>query len=767
MKNIPGILLLILFIVLIFSCEQPEGENNSIPNIIPKPQHMDVGNGSFELKSDIGFAAPPEFDVASDFLKELLLKVKGVGLTKVSEATAEIVIVATDSLPSEGYELVVSDKKIILKARDASGAFYGIQSLRQLLPTAIERTDSKLNQPVKIPVVTIKDFPRFGYRGMHLDVARHFFPKEFIKDYISYLAMLKMNYFHWHLTDDQGWRIEIKKYPKLMSEAAYRQETLIGHYNDSPQQFDGQRYGGFYTQEDIREIVEFAANHKVTIIPEIEMPGHAQAAISAYPELGCTAKQVPVATKWGVFEDVFCPKEQTFEFLEDVLAEVIELFPGDYIHIGGDEAPKTHWKTCSACQQKIIDEGLKDEHELQSYFIKRIEAFVNSKGKKIIGWDEILEGGLAPNATVMSWRGIQGGIEAAKAKHAVIMTPTSYAYFDYYQSEDSAEPLAIGGYLPLRKVYGFNPVPDELDKDEAKFILGAQGNVWTEYMETEQQVEYMIFPRILAMSELTWNGPAENMQNDYPDFVNRVEHFYKRLDKLEVKYANHLYTISGKVIKRNDSVFYELSTPTSGKTIKYLLPDEKLTTYVGPFNIGGLRTQIKAMVYKDGEQVGDTFVQDIRFHMGMHAKLSLNVPPHKSYSAGGIDALNNGVSGNDSRYGDNEWLGFWGDDLEVLIDLYERKEINWLSTRFYHAPGQWIYSPKQLKLYTSDDGRNFRLDQIISLEDEANLVNAIFDLKSLETRFIKLEIPNYGVIPAGMQGAGNSAWTFIDEIIIQ
>jgi hexosaminidase len=362
------------------------------------------------------------------------------------------------------------------------------------------------------------------------------FPVAFIKKYIDALAMLKMNTFHWHLTEDQGWRIEIKKYPKLQEIAAYRKETLMGHYSKKPQRYDGKRYGGFYTQAQIKDIVAYAENRFVTIIPEIEMPGHSQAAIAAYPELGCLGEQAEVATEWGVFEHIYCTKDETFDFLEDVLDEVIALFPSKYIHIGGDEAPKSKWKACKICQQRIKDEGLKDEHELQSYFISRIEKYLNSKGRQIIGWDEILEGGLAPNATVMSWRGTEGAIEAAKQHHNVILTPGSHCYFDYYQSENKDEPLAIGGYIPLEKVYSFNPVPDELSNRQSKYVLGAQGNVWTEYMLNSKHVEYMVFPRILAMSEVDWSTLKNK---DYSNFEQRVKYFFKRLDALDINYSKH------------------------------------------------------------------------------------------------------------------------------------------------------------------------------------------------------------------------------------
>ena len=760
------ILSIVCGLLLNSSCSEETKKDAVVPQIIPKPTSVVTGKGHFELSSETFYAGDMVFENANRFFLDHLKKA-GITLKASARVEPDIIIGIDMAVEEDGYFLEVTKDRIEIKASTKAGAFYGVQTLRQLLPPELEGEKQLQMDVIKIPCVRIKDSPKFRYRGMHLDVARHFFPKEFVMEYIDRLAMLKMNYFHWHLTEDQGWRIEIEQFPRLTSHAAFRDETLIGHYNDVPQQFDGQRYGGFYTKEDIREIVEYAKQNHITIVPEIEMPGHAQAAISAYPELGCSGEEIEVATKWGVFEDIYCPNQKTFAFLKGVLTEVIEMFPGEYIHIGGDEAPKTRWKACNHCQKLIAELGLKDEHELQSWFIKEIETFLNSKGKKMIGWDEILEGGLAPNATVMSWRGVQGGIEAAKAGHNVIMTPTSHAYFDYYQSDDADEPLAIGGFLPLEKVYGFNPIPAELNKEEAKYVLGAQGNVWTEYMKTEEQVEYMIFPRMLAMSEVVWSGPTSDLETDYPDFVDRVENFHTRLDQLNINYANHLYTLTGKVLKKENGIHFQLSTPTSGKSIKYILPEGQLTDYTGPFPIGGLRTRIKAMVFKEGVKVSDTFVQDITFHKGMFSTINLNHEPHASYRAGGVAALNNGIRGSDSRYGDSEWLGFWGEDLEINIELDLEQQITWVSTSFFHAPGQWIYAPRKVTLLTSENGIDYSVFQTIDLTDDASRVQAILDIEGVKTKFLKLSIPNYGIIPEGKQGAGNKAWTFIDEIIIQ
>jgi len=435
---------------------------------------------------------------------------------------------------SEAYELSVDNTGVSIQASSPAGIFYGIQSLVQILPANILKTN-KLADEISLPFVRIVDKPRFSYRGMHLDVCRHFFPPSDIKKYIDLLALHKMNKFHWHLTEDQGWRIEIKKYPKLQEIAAFRNETLVGHYNDQPHQFDGKRYGGFYTHEEVKDIVEYAQKRHITVIPEIELPGHSQAALTAYPELACTDGPFEVLTKWGVSNEVYCPKEETFTFLENVLLEVMELFPSEYIHIGGDECPKVRWKESAFCQKLIREKNLKDEHGLQSYFIGRIEKFLNGHGRNIIGWDEILEGGLAPNATVMSWRGVAGGLEAAKQKHNVIMTPNSHCYLDYYQSDHKDEPLAIGGFLPLKTVYSYEPIDAELTAEQSKYIQGVQGNVWTEYIPDFKKVEYMAFPRASAIAEIGWSSK----EKDYNDFISRLDNLKEYLNALGVNYADH------------------------------------------------------------------------------------------------------------------------------------------------------------------------------------------------------------------------------------
>jgi hexosaminidase len=492
-------------------------------NIIPQPVELKMpesaGDFTITAKTPI-ILEGAGLENSARFLNDYLKQVYGFTLPIVKKAGKTSGIrLNFDRLnhPIPGaYNMEVNAKGVYIGGDNETGTFYGVQTLLQLLPA--EKVSS-----LPIAYVTIKDYPRFQYRGLHLDVSRHFFPVSFVKRYIDYIALHKMNYFHWHLTDDQGWRIEIKKYPNLKKEGAWRNGTIIGHHPGTGN--DSIRYGGFYTQKEVKEIVEYAAKRYITVLPEIEMPGHASAALTAYPNLGCTGGPYQVQQTWGVFNEVFCAGNDTvFTFLQNVLDEVIPLFPAKYVHIGGDECPKESWKKCPKCQKRMADNKLKDEHELQSYFVQRMEKYINSKGKTMIGWDEILEGGLAPNAVVMSWRGEKGGIEAAKQNHDVIMTPTTYVYLDYSQAkkEDS---LTIGGYVPVNKVYSYEPLSKELNEAEGKHILGAQANLWTEYVTNPKKVEYMIFPRVSALSEVLWS-PSE--KRNWSDFEKRLQEQCKR-----------------------------------------------------------------------------------------------------------------------------------------------------------------------------------------------------------------------------------------------
>ncbi|MBJ6368251.1 beta-N-acetylhexosaminidase [Snuella sedimenti] len=552
----------IVLSVLICSCTNKYAEIINVESdyqITPKPVSQKILKGRFLVDGDAKITYDESLENEAGYLSEILGLAIGKKVPINSHGKDGNIMLKLDDQISndEGYGLTVNYDGITISGKSATGVFYGIQTLKQLMPSTIEKEEI-LEEALTIPAVNITDSPRYKYRGMHLDVARHFFPVSYIKKYIDLIAMHKMNTFHWHLTEDQGWRIEIKKYPKLTEVGAWRNGTIIGHSPGTGN--DQKKYGGFYTQEEVKDIVEYAASKHITVIPEIEMPGHSGAAIAAYPYLSCFPEEPTdknydmlsdkskalqkegtpkvVYETWGIIRDVYCAgNEETFTFLEDVLSEVMTLFPSSYIHIGGDECPKENWKRCPNCQKRITSLGLKDEHGLQSYFIQRMERFINSKGKKIIGWDEILEGGLAPNATVMSWRGEKGGIEAAKQHHNVIMTPSHSCYFDHYQYEDKdSEPLAIGGLTTVKDVYAYNPAPSELSQEEQNYILGAQGNVWTEYIGTEDYLEYMVLPRMTALAEVVWT--PQSLRN-WDDFKWRLPNLIERYKALNFHYARH------------------------------------------------------------------------------------------------------------------------------------------------------------------------------------------------------------------------------------
>lgn len=577
-------------------------QNDEI-NIIPKPQSIQRGEGRFILSKETRIVIFKTVDrPIALMLRDILKTNLGLDLKIVSDPSPKfnnIFVSTSDDVVlmkgDDDYTAEVEKNSIHLYGPNSTGLFYAIQTFRQLLPVIA-------TGQISIPVVKIEDRNRFNYRGMHLDVSRHFFPVEFVKKYIDLMSQYKFNKFHWHLTDDQGWRIEIKKYPKLTEIGSKRPESVKGRVLQ-PYVGDGVPVEGFYTQEQIKDVIAYAKARYITVIPEIELPGHASAALAAYPQLGCKADYTyKVQTTWGIFKEVFCPTDETFKFLEDVLDETIALFPDSpYIHIGGDEVLKDHWKESPFVQELKKRENLKDEHEVQSYFVQRIEKHVNAKGKKIIGWDEILEGGLAPNATVMSWRGMKGGIEAAKAKHDVIMAPTDYAYLDYGQGDPATEPINIGGYLPLEKVYSFDPVPNDLTADEAKYIIGGQGNIWTEYLKKGENVEYMAFPRMLAIAESVWTT-REN--KNYGDFRQRLNAQLARLDAQNVNYRiPEPPGLVNRVLADGEAAILDLSTPIPGARVFYTIdgstPDEKSTLFIKPLQLDvpmDGRVDVKAVV---------------------------------------------------------------------------------------------------------------------------------------------------------------------------
>jgi len=515
-------------------CTSAPTNSPDVP-IIPNPLLVEGGSGSYTFTTRTSFLVASEMleEVTERFASELRA---ATGLTLlVSSQSGDIEVSINGALAAESYTLQIEPSSIIIEGGDLSGVFYAFQSLRQLLPAEIESSGVAVDATWSVPALRIEDSPRFPYRGLHLDVGRHFFDVDFVKKYIDTMSRYKYNKFHWHLTEDQGWRVEIKKYPLLTEVGAWRKETILDK-NFDPYIGDGIPHGGFYTQDEIRDVVQYAADRFITVIPEIEMPGHSSAVIAAYPQFGCSGEILEVPTTWGIKDEILCPSEETFTFLTDVLTEVLDLFPSEYIHIGADEVPKTRWENSALAQDIIQREGLDGEHGLQSWFIRRIESFLNENGRRLIGWDEILEGGLAPNATVMSWRGMIGGIEAAQQGHDVIMTPTNYAYFDFYQADPETEPLAMnwaGFTIPLDTVYAFEPIPAELSTSEAVHILGAQANVWTEYISTPEYVEYMVYPRALALSEVVWTVPERrNLDSFYKRMVGNLPH----LESMGVNY---------------------------------------------------------------------------------------------------------------------------------------------------------------------------------------------------------------------------------------
>jgi hexosaminidase len=566
--------------------------------IIPAPRRIQAAPGEFRLDRTtrilLSDPANGELRSLAELLAAPLRAASGLPLSVSPEpaddhaahAIALRLTTVGDSARPESYRLIVTPRGAMLSSPTAAGLFRGIQTLRQLLPPSLEQGAASAPTRWAIPAVEIQDAPRFPYRGLLLDVARWFYPPEFIKKVIDLLALYKLNTLHLHLTDDQGWRLEIKKYPLLAQIGARRKETIAGQHFD-PYVGDGRPHGGFYSQEQMRDILAYAAARHITVIPEIEMPGHARAALAAYPELSCTGGPFEVSTRWGVHQDIFCPSERTFEFLEDVLGEVMQLFPSRYIHVGGDEVPKDQWKASSVAQEVIRREGLANEDELQSYFIRRIEAFLRAHGRRLIGWDETLEGGLAPEATVMSWRGVAGGIEAARLGHDVIMTPTDHAYFDYYQGDPVAEPLAIGGFLPLDTVYAFEPVPDDLTPEQAVHVLGAQASLWTEYIPTPARAEYMILPRLLALSEVLWS-PQE--ARSWSRFVARLPAHFARLDALGVEYrVPEPVGLGGDHRVLEDEVRLTMSSPFPGGVIRFTTDGSNPTVlsprYTGPVDL--------------------------------------------------------------------------------------------------------------------------------------------------------------------------------------
>ena len=679
------------------------------------------------------------------------------------------------------YNIYAVSNSMIITVQRPQGFFYSIQTMLQCIRPVTAKNSTK---EYEIPAMNFSDYPRFAYRGMHLDVSRHFFPVAQIKKYIDYLAAYKFNTFHWHLTDDQGWRIEIKKYPKLTSVGGYRNGTIIGSYPGTGN--DSVRYGGFYSQEQIKEVVKYAADRYIDIIPEIEMPGHSAAAIAAYPQLSCFPDEpdaIPsntawagsrngkqVQQSWGVFEDVLCPSEYTFKFLEDVLDEVMQLFPSKYIHIGGDEAPKSSWKRSAFCQQLIRGEKLKDENQLQDYFTGRIEKYINSKGKKIIGWDEILEGNLAANVTVMSWRGEAGGIAAAKLDHDVIMAPENPLYLNHSQSKNE-DSLTQGGYNPIENVYNYEPVPKELNEEQAKHILGAQGNMWSEYLENEKKLEYMLFPRLTALSEVLWS-PKE--KRNWKDFERRLPVTLQKLDSQKINYSKAYYDLKATVLptENYDGVLWKLETKVNKPVMINFDRTDSVWVYTRPQLIKSNTT-----VYADQEINKNSRVSisaHFNFNKATGKKITLATPPSDAYPGDGAFTLVNGIQNEKGFTKSTEFLGFSGKDLDATIDLAEETNVSKIIIHVLDQSASWIYLPSSVEVtYLHTDKINDEtkmnapfVTKVIDPLKQMGSRTITVDSKQ-RCRYVHIVVKNMGLISVGYPGSGNAAWLFVDEIEIK
>ncbi len=745
-------------------------------NIIPQPVSMSLQQGQFIIDNNtsINFnSKQKDLASASKFLNSFIKTISGNELSVNAKKNKSIVleIKKTDKIGDEGYLLNVSPTRVSITANTKAGIVYGLQSLMQVLPQI------RTNAALIVPCLNITDYPRFKYRGMHLDVCRHFFSADMVKEYINLMASYKFNTFHWHLTDDQGWRIEIKRYPKLTSVGAWRADRRGMPWSQCEPTKPGEAttYGGFYTQQQIKEIVAYAQERSITIIPEIEMPGHSEAALAAYPELSCT-QQPQTTITGGIYpKDIqsnYCvSNDSVFIFLQNVLTEVMQLFPSKYIHIGGDEVDKTSWKNCAKCQALKAKLGLKDEDELQSYFIHRIEKFVISKNRRIIGWDEILEGGLAPNATVMSWRGESGGIKAAKMKHDVVMTPGNPLYFDHYQAGPAGEPDAIGGFNSLKMVYDYNPVSKELDASDAKYILGAQANVWTEFIPSVSQLEYMVLPRMLALAEAIWS-PLE--RKDYNNFYHRVQNQFRVFDQKGYNYCAGNFTVAIKPLSQNGKLSVVLSSEIPDASIYYTTdgsqPDLTSKKYESPVPIDSSVT-LKAVVVIDGKVMGVVPAQqNFVMHKAIGRDVVYATRQSSYYPADGPNSLTDGVRGTAAvgKY----WHAFNGKDLVATIDLGAETSLQKITIGCLQHSVDWIFLPQSVTYEVSNDGKTFTnlgtVKNTISPEDKGTIIKDFtLNFATQQARYVRVTAKNLGVCPKGHPGEGQPAWLFADEIIVQ
>ena len=774
---------LIGFSLILFSCTNNNEELiMSKINVIPKPAKTTLKDGFVDLKqvNEILLASGSEAETTiADIIKGFLSPIKNLSIKTGGVRLPNSFFIKIDSslsLGEEGYGLSIDrNNSIKIESVSYAGLFYGYQTFRQICEPDLE--GGKNEESTKIPCLEIVDEPIFSYRGMHLDVSRHFFDVDFIKTYIDMIALHKMNVFHWHLTDDNGWRIEIDKYPLLAEKSAWRIDRRNEPWKEQSPAKENEEatYGGYYKKEEIREVVDYAASKNIMVIPEIEMPGHTSEVFAAYPELSCKGEYIPVnpGSYWPNI-DIFCSgKEEVFEFLENVLQEVIELFPGPYVHIGGDEADKEIWESCPRCQKRILDEGLLDEHELQSWFIKRIERFIVSKDKKLVGWDEILDGGLAKTATVMSWRGMKGGIQSAKAGHDVIMCPTSHCYFDYYQADPENSPAAFGGYTTLKKVYSFDPVPPELSKSEREHVLGAQGNLWTEYVQTPDRAQYRVLPRMSALSEVLWSGPGKNT---YEDFYMRLHSLKRRFDNLGWTHAPGSYDVTITVDPNSSKNEHKISliSEKPGETIRYTTDDSEPSmnspVYHAPIKINK-KTVIKASMFVNGTQKGRASKKTIYFSKAIGKNVRYNTHYSDRYSGSGPLTLVDGLTGS-IAHNDNYWQGWIEDDMDVTIDLSKVEDISKVSMSFLESHGSWIFLPTHVILSFSHDGSSYGEQTEIQIKDgknggSANRVECESESLNISARYIRVRAVNRQQCPEWHPGAGGKTWVFSDEIIIE
>lgn len=748
------------------------GEVTADYNVIPLPKSIEAGQGGgFTLNSSTKIAYP-EGDSAlmrdAEFLAGYIEQMTGLNPALTTAADASGVIALSADLQSanpEAYRLTVSADGIVINGASPAGTFYGIQTLRKSIPEAGSNN-------VLFPAVTISDEPRFAYRGAHFDVSRHFFPTDSVKSFIDMLALHNINTLHWHLTDDQGWRIEIKSLPELTEIGSKRKGTVIGHNTGV---YDSIPYGGFYTQDEARDIIKYAADRHITVIPEIDLPGHMLGALTAYPNLGCTGGPYDVWQIWGVSDDVLCAgNDSTYTFIDTVLGEIVDLFPSEYIHVGGDECPKTRWKDCAKCQAKAKALGLKAdahgsvEEKLQSHIIHHASDFLSSRGRKMIGWDETLEGGLAPGAIVMSWRGEAGGIEAAKRGHDVIMTPNSYLYFDYYQTLDrEKEPEAIGGYLPVQRVYSYEPMPADLTPEEAKHIIGVQANLWTEYIPTFSHVQYMELPRMAALAEVQWSSAPK----DYKAFSTRMPQMFRHYDANGYNYATHMFNVAGKLTTdmANHAITLELSTVDDAPihfTTDGTEPTAESPLYTEPVTLKE-SCIIKAVALRPGSG-SDIFTDSITFNKATAHPVTLLNEPHPRYKAKGGETIVDGKFGTNG-FGNGDWIGYVGRDLVATVDLEAAEQMSEVTVRACVATGDWVFDAAGFEVAVSDDGKSFTTvgsETYPAMTTSSNAIVAhALKFDPVSARYVRVTVKP-ATIPAWHQGAGKPGFVFVDEIEI-